>query len=203
MNKAIFWDRDGVIIQMYYDVENGVIDTVQTPIQVEFIPGIFKLLREIKKLGYLNILVSNQPGVGLKKINKKNFQIIKSFVQKCLKQQNIIFDKEYYCFHHPFAKISRYKLDCNCRKPKPGLLLQAAKELNINLKKSWMVGDGITDIIAGDKAGCKTILLGNIGEGEYLRLLEEKLKPLKPDYLVKKLNEILSIIQKNTDRLET
>ncbi len=196
MNKAIFWDRDGVIIQMYYDLENGIIDTVQTIDQVEFVPGIFELLREAKKLGYLNILVSNQPGIALKKINNKNFQLVKSFINKRLENQKIIFDKEYYCFHHPFAKISIYKLNCNCRKPKSGLLLQAAKETGIDLKKSWMVGDGIADIIAGAEIGCKTILLGNIYEAEYLRLLEEQLKPLKPNYLVKKISEILPIIQK-------
>lgn len=195
MNKAFFLDRDGVIIYMHYDPDHGTVDTIRHPDQVEFVFGIFNLLRETKKLGFLNIIVSNQPGIALKKVSEGNFQAVKEKVANSLKKEGVVIDAEYYCFHHPFAKLYQYRQRCSCRKPEQGLLLKAAKEHDIDLKQSFMIGDGVGDIIAGSRAGCKTILLGNIFQAEYLRIIEEKLGKVKPDYLVKKLTEAISIIE--------
>ena len=81
-------------------------------------------------------------------------------MKKELAKDGATIDAEYYCFHHPESKIKKYKKICDCRKPKPGMLLQASKDYDIDLKKSWMIGDGLTDIQAGISAGCKTILMG-------------------------------------------
>lgn len=196
MNKAAFYDRDGIIIKMVYDLEQGLIETAKTPSQVTFVPGIFELLKHTASLGYKNIIISNQAGIGIKKISKKNFNAVSKTMTEKLKKKGAVIDAEYYCFHHPFASISKYKRKCGCRKPEPGLLLQAAKDQDIDLSKSWMIGDSVYDVLAGDTAGCKTILLGYIHESEYLRILEKKLHKKKPDFLIKELKEAVSIIKK-------
>ena len=195
-NKAIFLDRDGIIIKMHYDENFGIIDTPLAVKEIKFVPGIFGLLRHARKLGYLLILISNQPGVGIKKISLKRHNEIKNYVTQTLKKQGIVLNGEYYCMHHPYAQIPKYKQECECRKPKVGLFVQASKKLNIDLKQSWMIGDGVNDIIAGYRAGCKTVLVGNILEAEYLRILEEKLGNIKPNFLVKNIKEIQNIITK-------
>lgn len=193
-NKAIFLDRDGVIIKMHYNLEFGTIDTPTTVKEVAFVPGIFEFLHFAKKHGYMLILISNQPGVGIKKISLTMHNKMRDYITKTLRKEGIVLDGQYYCMHHPYASIQKYKKICTCRKPKIGFFLQAAKEFDIDLKKSWMIGDGVGDIIAGNNAGCKTILVGNILEAEYLRILEEKLGKSKPTNLVKNLSEIKSIL---------
>lgn len=192
--KAIFLDRDGIIVKMYYHRKQGIIDSPLNISQVAFTPGIFEFLRLAKKLGYLLILISNQPGMGIKKISKKNFNEIKNFIIKTLQEHEITIDGQFYCMHHPYASIKKYKKECDCRKPKTSFFLEAEKDFDIDLEKSWMIGDGVGDIIAGNAAGCKTILVGNILEAEYLRIIEEKLGNIKPTYLVKSLDEIKKIL---------
>jgi len=191
MNKALFIDRDGIVIKMCYDRQSGTVDIARCAEEVELMPGIIELLKKSKKKGYLNILISNQPQIGLKKINKKNFRKVKEKWTELLKKEKVILDGQYFCFHHPFAKILKYKKACKCRKPNPGMILQASKEFDIDLRKSWFLGDGVNDVMAGKKAGCRTILLGNIIETEYLRVIERKLKGIKPDLLVKNLREVI------------
>lgn len=195
MQKAVFYDRDGVITKMVYDRENGIIETVRNPSQIAFVPGIIDVLRHTTLLGYKNIIISNQPNIAIKKVSKESFEEVTQTILDNIKKQGAHIDAGYYCLHHPFAALEEYKKDCDCRKPKPGLILQAAKEHDIDLSKSWVIGDGVNDILAGHAAGCKTILLGNILESEYLRVLEEKLGEVKPNYLIKKLKEAIEIIK--------
>lgn len=194
MNKAFFLDRDGIIIEMIYNISHGNIHTALNSSQIKFVHGIFKLLNKTKNLNYKNIIISNQPDIGLKKISINNFKKNRQKINQILQKKGIQLEAEYYCFHHPFAKIAKYRQVCDCRKPAPGLLFQAAKDNNIDLKNSFFIGDGITDVLAGGSAGCKTILLANISESESLRILEKKLKGKKPDYLVKNLEEVIKII---------
>jgi D-glycero-D-manno-heptose 1,7-bisphosphate phosphatase len=93
-------------------------------------------------------------------------------MKKELAKDGAFLDGEYYCFHHPEAKIEKLKANCECRKPKPGLLLQAAKEMDIDLPQSWMIGDGLTDVKAGKGAGCGTILVGRM-KCELCHLMDE------------------------------
>lgn len=194
MNKAVFLDRDGVINKMFYDLRLGIIDTPITSSQVEFIPGIFAFLHAVKKLGYLLILISSQPGIGIKKLSKKNFLAIKKKISETLERKGVKLDSEYYCLHHPFATIKKYRVNCDCRKPGTALIDKAIKDLDIDVKKSWLVGDGVFDIMAGAKVGVRTILLANVNEAEYLHLLEERLRGIKPNYLVKNLKEAEKIL---------
>ena len=195
-NKAIFLDRDGIVIKMHYDRNFGTIDTPLSVKQIEFVPGIFEFLHVAKNLGFLLILISNQPAVGIKKISLQTHKKMKAYIKKTLQSHGVTLDGEYYCLHHPYASIPKYKKDCVCRKPKTGFFIQAVKDYNIDLKQSWMIGDGVYDIIAGHNAGCKTILVGNIVEGEYLDILEKKLEGIKPDYLVKYISEAKNFIER-------
>lgn len=194
MSKAAFYDRDGVIMKMVYDLEQGLIETAKKPSQISFVPGIAGLLKHTKSLGYKNVIISNQAGIGIKKISQKNFDAVRRTMTERLNKKGAIIDAQYYCFHHPFAAITKYKKKCDCRKPAPGLLFQAAKEYDIDLSKSWMIGDSVYDVLAGNAAGCRTILMGYIHETEYLSILEKKLNGVKPDYLIKNLNEAMKII---------
>lgn len=193
-NKAIFLDRDGIVIKMHYDIKFGTIDTPLSTKQIEFVPGIFEFLHKAKKLGFLLVLISNQPAVGIKKINIQTYKKMKDYITKTLQNHGITFDGEYYCLHHPYASLVKYKKDCTCRKPKTGFFMEAIKDHDIDLNQSWMIGDGVYDVIAGYNAGCKTILVGNIVEGEYLNILEKKLDGIKPDYLVKHISEAENLI---------
>lgn len=194
-NKAIFLDRDGIVIKMHYDRNFGTTDTPLSVKQIEFVPGIFEFLHVAKNLGFLLVLISNQPAVGIKKISLQTHKKMKAYIAKTLQNHGVTLDGEYYCLHHSYASISKYKKDCVCRKPKTGFLLQAAKDFHLDLKKSWVIGDGVYDIIAGHNTGCKTILVGNIIEGEYLDILEKKLEGIKPDYLVKYISEAKNLLE--------
>jgi len=195
MNKTVFYDRDGVILQMVYDLESGTIDVVRTIKEIQFVPGIISLLRHTTSLGYRNIIVSNQPGIGLRKITKEKFEDVHKEYMRQIEKQGGKIDRVYYCFHHTFARLDEFKLACDCRKPNIGLFTKAAKDFNLDLQQSWVIGDGVNDILSGEKIGAKTILLGNIYEAEYLRILEKQLSGVKPTHMIKKLIEAIDIIK--------
>lgn len=192
--KAIFLDRDGVILKMVYDLESGYIHTALHPKHVNLVEGIIPLFKKAKKLKYKLIIISNQPNIGLGRISKENFEKVRLRMHQLLSKKGIVLEGEYYCMHHPYASISKYRKECQCRKPKTGLFIQASKDFNIDLKKSWVIGDGVYDIIAGYTVECKTILVGNLMEAEYLRILEEKLGTIKPTFLVKNIKEIKNLL---------
>lgn len=194
MKKTIFLDRDGIINELVYFPQAGIVDTPVNTNQVKLVFGIGELIRKAGKLGYLVIVISNQPAIGLHKISQKQFDLVDEKIRNLLLNKNLGLNAFYYCFHHPFAKLEKYKKICECRKPKIALFKKAAKEFNIDLSQSWMVGDGVDDIKAGKGAGCKTILLANINSTENLRIIEEQLGKIKPDFIIKKLPEALSII---------
>jgi D-glycero-D-manno-heptose 1,7-bisphosphate phosphatase len=113
-------------------------------------------------------------------------------VSRALSKEGCKLDGEYYCFHHPNAMISKYKVDCDCRKPKPGLLLQAAKERNIDLVKSFFIGDALINVKAGRAAGCKTILVGHFTD--FLnRMMQEE--DAFPDHMIPSLKEAPQLLR--------
>lgn len=174
IKKAILFDRDGVVIKLR--TERGLKEVAIHPNEVELIDGAAEFIRSFKEQGWLTIIVSNQPDVAKGKTTLSELEATKQEMIKQLAYKGVVLDEIYYCLHHPNEnKVVRkeYLLDCDCRKPKPGLLLQAAKDFGINLTNSWMIGDRFIDIQAGKRAGCKTILFkpagsdpGNLKEGE-------------------------------------
>lgn len=196
MKKAVFLDRDGTINELFFNKEFGLIDSPLNKSQVKLLFGIEKLLNATSKMGFKNIVVTNQPAVALAKTTVRNLELVKDEINRQLRKKGVTIDYFAICLHHPFAKISKYKKNCNCRKPKIALFKKAAKNLNIDLKMSWMIGDGVDDIIAGKKAGCRTILIANISHTENFRIIEKQLGNIKPDYIVKKLPGCIDIIKK-------
>ncbi|MDH7506755.1 MAG: HAD family hydrolase [Candidatus Thermoplasmatota archaeon] len=192
-DKAIFLDRDGVINELIYYDEIGIIDSPFTVKQFKLLPDVEKALKKFKKLGFKTIIVSNQPGIAKKNFTIETFEKIREKMKKELQKKGTSIDFEYYCFHHPYGKIKKFRKNCECRKPKPGLLVTAAKEHNIDLSSSWMIGDGITDIQAGNAAGCKTVLIGRM-KCDLCKIMESK--KVKPDFIAPNLFKASLIIQK-------
>lgn len=158
--KAIFLDRDGTI--------NKYVGFLRNINDFELISGVAEAIKKINELGYLTIVVTNQPVIARGEVTGFELTEIHNKMETLLGKEGAYLDAIYFCPHHPhkgyFGEIPELKIDCDCRKPKPGMLIKAAEEYNIDLSKSWMVGDGENDIIAGKAAGCKTVL---IGENDY------------------------------------
>lgn len=155
MNKpAVFLDRDGVINTYVYNKEFGTIDSPARPDEFHLISGVRQAIDAFHDLGALLVVVSNQPGIAKGRFSP---ELLQSLTEKMLTELGGKIDAVYYCPHHPAAVLDEYRKNCDCRKPKPGLLLQAARELKIDLTRSVMIGDGLTDVEAGKKAGIHTI----------------------------------------------
>ncbi|MFC2071272.1 D-glycero-alpha-D-manno-heptose-1,7-bisphosphate 7-phosphatase [Chloroflexota bacterium] len=184
--KAIFLDRDGVVNELIYYPEQGIIDSPFTMEQFRLLPGVGEAIKKLCEKGYKVVLVSNQPGIAKGHMSEESFEEISKKMKEELAKEGTGLDGEYYCFHHPEAKVERLRGNCECRKPKPGLLLQAAGELNIDLSQSWMIGDGLTDIKAGKEAGCRTILLGRM-KCELCHLMDKE--DARPDAIVSDIGE--------------
>ena len=191
--KAVFLDRDGVINELIYYREQGIVDSPFTVGQFRLLPGVGEAIRKLHDMGYKVILVSNQPGIAKGKISEETFDKVRQKMEKELAKEGASLDGEYYCFHHPEAKVEGLRANCECRKPKPGLLLQAAKDMDIDLSQSWMVGDGLTDVRAGKGTGARTILLGRM-KCELCRLTDEE--DARPDAVVSNLKEAAQFILK-------
>jgi len=189
MNKAVFLDRDGVINELYYDDNHGVIDSPFHPDHFELLPRVGEAINIFHEIGYLVIIISNQPGIAKKHFSEKTFELIKQKMRDELKKHNASVDAEYYCLHHPEAKIEKYRKICDCRKPKPGMIHQAAKQYNIDVSHSWMIGDGVVDIELGGAVGCKTIFVGKKKYYIWERMTVE------PDYIVSDLFEASQVIK--------
>jgi len=191
-SRAVFLDRDGVINEVVYHKEMGIVDSPFTVDQFKLLPDVAKAINKFHEQGYKVIIVSNQPGLAKDQYTIAVFEKIGKKMKKELEKEGTTIDAEYYCFHHPEAKIGSYKKICFCRKPKPGMILQAAKEHDIELSKSWMIGDGITDIKAGIDAGCKTIFIGRM-KCDICRVMDDE--KAKPDFIAPTLFKASLITQ--------
>jgi len=191
--KAVFLDRDGVINELVYYQERGIIDSPFTVEHFRLLPGVGKAIKKLREMGYKIVLVSNQPGIAKGHMSEETLDKIRQKMKEELAKDEAFLDGEYYCFHHPEAKVKRLKANCECRKPKPGLLLQAAQDMDIDLSQSWMIGDGLTDVKAGKGAGCRTILLGRM-KCELCRLMDEE--EARPDIVISSLMEAAEYILK-------
>ena len=192
-NKAVFLDRDGVINEVIYHKEMGIVDSPSSVEQFKLLPDVGKAINKFHELGFTAIIVSNQPGMAKNHYDIGVFEKIKEKMHNELLKDEAKLDAEYYCLHHPEAKIEEYHVICDCRKPKPGMILQAIKENDIELSESWMIGDGISDIQAGQSAGCKTILIGRV-KCDLCKLLEAE--GAKPDFIAPNLYMASLIIEK-------
>lgn len=166
MRKALFLDRDGVIneeINYLYKIEDFVL-----------VKGIINLCKDFLRNGYIIVVVTNQAGIARKKYSEKDFMILTHWMLELFEKHEIKISKVYHCPHHP-----DFTGECSCRKPNIGMVLQAKKDYDLDLKSSLLIGDKESDIEAGINAGIsKTILLSNT------------IKISKADIIVQNLKEI-------------
>ena len=152
---AVFLDRDGVI--------NKEVKFLHKPEQLELIPGAADAIRLINQKGYLAIVVTNQPVIARNMCSIEELETIHATLETMLGKEHAYLDAIYYCPHHPDGgypeERKEYKIVCNCRKPKPGMILQAARDWNIDLSQSYMIGDSENDVKAGINAGVSLSLI--------------------------------------------
>lgn len=181
---AVFLDRDGVINR-----ERGL---VRRKDEVELLPGAAHAIRRLNREGYLCVVITNQPVIARGECSEAGLAKIHARLDKLLGSEGAYLDRIYYCPHHPDkgfpGEVPELKISCGCRKPEIGLICKAAADLNIDLKNSWMIGDMTSDILAGKRAGLKTILVetGFAGkDGKYEQT---------PDFVAPNLAEAVNLI---------
>lgn len=154
--KAIFLDRDGTI--------NKYVGFLRNKNEFELLVGVSDAIKKINRSGYLTIVVTNQPVIARGEVSFSELEEIHKKMETLLGNDGAYIDGLYYCPHHPHkgyeGEVAELKIECECRKPKSGMLVKAAKDFNIELKESWIIGDSENDIFAGKNVGCKTVLIG-------------------------------------------
>lgn len=179
--KAIFLDKDGTLVDdLAYNVDPG---------RIVLSRHAGAGLRLFSRLGYLLIVVSNQPGVAQGRFAESALPAVRRRLERLLCREGVRLTDFYYCPHDVKGAVAAYAKACSCRKPLPGMLLRAAAEHDIDLDASWMVGDILHDIEAGIRAGCRTVLIDNGNETEW------QLSPLRtPDFVAPDLHACARLI---------
>ena len=172
---AVFLDRDGVLTE-----EKSYIASIE---ELSIFSYTAECIKAIHQKGYYAIVITNQSGVARGLFSKKTLQEMNAFLMR-----QIGVDAIYYCPHHPEGKIEQYRKICHCRKPETGMIETACLEFDVDISKSYMVGDRASDILTGQNAGIKTILLES---GYGTARLEQD---VTPDYIMKDLRDILTIL---------
>jgi D,D-heptose 1,7-bisphosphate phosphatase len=161
--KAIFLEQDGTLVD---DVAQDAGQRLE-PRRIRLSSGAGPALRLLARLDYRFFVVSDQSGIARGRFSEEAMPAVGDRLTDLLFRENLILDGFYYCPHDPLGTVARYAIACPCRKPLPGLLLKAAFEHGIDLRASWMIGDVLHDIEAGNRAGCRTVLLDNGNETEW------------------------------------
>jgi D,D-heptose 1,7-bisphosphate phosphatase len=159
--KAVFLDKDGTIIP---DVPYNV-----NPDFITLVDGVIEGLQLLKEEGYLFAVISNQAGVARGYFEIDALKKVEQKLNELFSQSDIEIAKYYFCPHHPAGKIPDYSFACDCRKPMPGMILQALDDLKIDANHSWMIGDILNDVEAGNRACCRTVLIENGNETERIQ----------------------------------
>jgi D-glycero-D-manno-heptose 1,7-bisphosphate phosphatase len=189
--RAVFLDRDGVINPLIYHRDAGIVDSPFTLEQFRVSRNVPEAIRIFNDLGLAVVVVSNQPGVAkghfeeslLPKFNRKLDAALRNAAR---------IDAIYYCLHHPQAIRKEFRKRCRCRKPGIGMLTRAAREMGLSLEDSYMVGDGLTDIEAGARAGCRTVFIGR-WKCEHCQFIHPP--SLRPTFVAKDLWEAARLIR--------
>jgi D,D-heptose 1,7-bisphosphate phosphatase len=185
MKRAVFIDKDGTLVK---DVPYNV-----DPAFISFEEGVGDGLRILQENDFLLVIISNQSGIAHGYFTEREFKVARDAIIDRLKKQKIILDGFYYCPHHPEAVHLEYSMICMCRKPQPGMLLQAARDLDIDCGASWMIGDILDDVEAGNRARCKTVLINNGNETEWMLSTQRT-----PDHIAGNFFEAVLFILNNS-----
>src|SRR5437867_3622323 len=163
--QAVFFDRDGVVNELVRDPISGLPESPLDPDDVALVPGAALALRRLRNAGYLLVAISNQPAAAKGVVTVERLRAVQERVLELLGREGVVPDAIRCCFHHPEATVPELRQTCRCRKPAPGMLLDAAAELDVDLRASWMIGDTDGDVVAGAAAGCRTVLIAAPGSG--------------------------------------
>lgn len=180
--RAVFLDRDGVI--------NEEVDHLNKIEDLKILPGVVEAIAALNQAGFLAVVISNQAAIAKGMLSPEGLEEINAELARQLEEGGASIDAFYSCFHHPEASVKKYKAECNCRKPSPGMLLRAAEDLNIDMSKSFMIGDTTSDILAGKRAKVKTVLVGTGYGGR------DGKHAVEPDIAVKGLPEAVAFIMR-------
>ncbi len=180
-SRAVFLDKDGTLIE---DVPYNV-----NPDLIRLTTGAETGLRSLHQAGYELIVISNQAGVAHGYFPEQGLLAVEAQLRYLLAEIAVPLAGFYYCPHHPEGKVLDYKVSCSCRKPEPGMIVRAANEHEVDLSRSWFIGDILNDVEAGRRAGCQTILIDNGNETEWV------VSPLRiPHYVAADLAEAAQFI---------
>jgi D-glycero-D-manno-heptose 1,7-bisphosphate phosphatase len=163
--RAVFLDRDGVINANVFYADSGETEAPRTVADFRILPGALDAMQRLKEAGYLLFVVSNQPNQAKRKATRADHDAIQAKLAAALGEAGIRVEEFFYCFHHPSGSDPGLSGPCECRKPSPYFLKRAAQDHDLEMARSWMVGDRLTDIECGQAAGVRTILIaaGNGG----------------------------------------
>ena len=163
MRAAVFFDRDGVVNELVPDPVSGLPESPLHPDDVLLVSTAPLALRALREAGFLLVGISNQPAAAKGTVTLEELERVHRRVVELLAEGGARPDAFYLCFHHPEGIVPALTGECDCRKPAPGLILQAAREFAVDLGGSWMVGDTAADVAAGRTAGCRTVLVEHPG----------------------------------------
>ena len=187
--RAVFLDKDGTLVpDIPYNCE---------PSRMSLTPGTGEALRQLASEGFQLVVVSNQSGVARGMFPQSALAPVARRLEQLCADEGVELAGIYFCTHLPEAPVAQYRVACGCRKPLPGLLLKAARELDLDLRRSWMVGDILNDVEAGNAAGCRTVLLDNGNETEW-QVDRERM----PHHIVHDLREAAAVVTA-VERLRT
>ena len=194
MEKYIFLDRDGTI-----NVEKHYLHKIE---DFEYENGVLEALEGLQKLGYKFIIVTNQAGIAKGYYTERDYLILEEFIEKDLLKKGIIIQKTYHCPHHPQGKIP-YNVNCDCRKPKTGMFLEAIEEFDIDIENSYMVGDRFTDLKPADELGIYPVLIKTGYGTEQLNSLVESNENIEEKFkrvmVVENLIDLLNKLYANNE----
>lgn len=181
--RAVFLDRDGVVIRhvpYLADIK-----------KVRLLPGVARSVARINRLGYLAVVITNQPMVAHGLLDEQGVDKIHALIFERLKKGGARIDAVYYCPHHPHGTVKKYAVRCRCRKPELGMILKAVKQHRINLPGSYLVGDETMDIVVARKAGIPVILVKTGKKGK-----DGKFPDARPDFMAANLEAAVKIIER-------
>lgn len=158
MNKAIFLDRDGTI-----NVDKAYLSKIEG---FAYLPGVIEGLRLLQEAGFILIIITNQSGIARGYYTEADFQKINEWMLRDLAEKGIEISKVYYCPHHQMAALEKYRIECDCRKPKLGMYKKAIEEFDIDLSQSFAIGDKIRDSAICEKTACRGFLISSLEKSE-------------------------------------
>lgn len=187
--RAAFIDRDGVVNRLVPDPMTGRSESPLSIDAVELVPGAARAIARLRRLGWIVVCVTNQPAAAKGRISVADVMDVHGRVAALLVDEGAAWDGSRVCLHHPEGVVPALMQECQCRKPKPGMLIEAAHEYDVDLSSSWMIGDTDADVEAGRAAGVRTVLVTNPESGH------KRSGAMTADLVVRDLEHAASVLE--------